>query len=410
MEKYGVFINYRHEDYYFALRVYDYLKNRGLDPFIDYDLHQGQFEERLYAQIRETPYFLMVLTSRSCIDVGEDDVYCREIQTALESGSTILMVAEAGFDGSDFDRLSFSNPEYVRTLKGHQRYEIDRKMDNFYSRMETLCNRDIDVQRIWDAISWREYARCNSNVLFTSREVLEKGGIASWKNRFGADLEYYVDHDFGRAPFEGEYRIRHINMACYAASIIFAPDRDMVDYLAYDHGKMFNVISTLFHDPDFSMTLITNTPDSPAAIDAVESQKLGNSAFDDDPRAVFLSSYQGVHRLLQEEPFGSARKDHRFTYLLTESYMPFAYFQIIYKDAWREFNHIKIDLYTEGLANNISRRSLIVFEQDDRDTYLFLHNQFSHLQERSRRTSRQLIKANHERWLEEWEDYLADRY
>ncbi|MDO5106653.1 MAG: hypothetical protein Q4D39_00110 [Coriobacteriaceae bacterium] len=89
--------------------------------------------------------------------------------------------------------------------------------------------------------------------------------------------------------------------------------------------------------------------------------------------------------------------------------MPFAFFQIIYKDPWKEYNHIKVDLYTEGLANNISRRSMIVFEQDDQDTYRFLHNQFSHLQARSLKSSKQLIRSNHDRWLAEWEEYLAER-
>ncbi|MDO5106652.1 MAG: toll/interleukin-1 receptor domain-containing protein [Coriobacteriaceae bacterium] len=269
MDKFGVFINYRHEDYFFALRVYDYLKYRGLNPFIDYDLHQGQFEDRLYNQIREAPYFLMVLTSRSCVDVREDDVYCKEIQTALDSGRTFLMVAEEGFDSADFDKLPFSDKEQIRILEGYQRCSIDKRMDNFYTKMNELCTKDIDLKELWEAISWREYARCNANVLLASRGELENDGVASLSNRFGADLVSYIENNYGQFPFEGECRIKHINMARYAASIIFAPGKEMVDYLAYDHGKMFNIISTLFHDPDFSMTLITNSPDSAAATDAV---------------------------------------------------------------------------------------------------------------------------------------------
>lgn len=402
MDRFGVFINYRHRDRFFAGRVYDYLKARGLDPFLDdYSLRQGDFDENLLNRIREIPYFLCVLTPGSLDNLrpdDPDDTYYRELETAVKSGRKILLVADSGF--SFPEKL----PPEIERLRKRRYCTISQNMGNFFQEMETLCSRDISLSELEGVINWREYAAHNSNVFLTSREELE-GGLASLNNRFGEEFVRCVKEN---VPFEGEYRIRHINLSCYAANIIFSPDRSLLDHKAYDYGMMFNIFSRLFEDPDFSMTLIINSPDSPGAVDAIAAAKLGNSSLEDNLRAVFLSSFANIRRLAKEEPFRTAKRERRFRTIITDTILPFAYFQIVYKDPWKEFNHIKLDLYTEGLNSSTSRRSMLLFETDHLDSYRFLQNQFTHLQERSARMTREIVRAHEEEWIAEWNEYLEE--
>lgn len=402
MNKYGIFINHRHDYRHLAGRIYDYFNYKGMDPFLDvYSLPQGNYEEEILRQVRETPYFLCVLT-KDCLEGlnpdNPNDIYYKEIKTAFESNVKILVVASEDFEPPD------TLPDDIVGLLYLQRYPILNNMRNFFDEMDRICKRDIDLKKLYGVINWREYTCKNANVLISSRFELERN-IASLNNRFG---EEFVQSVTEGKPFTGQYRIKHINMSCYAASILFAPDRYLVDYKAYDHGMMFNIFSYLLQDDDFSMTIITNSPDSYPAIDAIERSKLGNSSLEENQKAVFLSSYANVTKLMTEEPYKTAKRNKKFRYLVTEAVLPFAYFQIIYKKEWEEFNHIKIDLYTEGLESSSNRRSMLIFERGNEDSYRFLESQFEHLRERELRNSNQIIKKNNDVWLSQWEEYLAE--
>ena len=400
MKQYGVFINYRRKNCYMAGRIYDDLKRRGFVPFLDiYELHQGDFGKDLREVIQRTPYFLCVLTKdcfKNLRPDDNDDTYFREIKDAMDFGKKILLVADADF------RFPKNVPEQIMPLRVLNRYSIDREMKNFFVEMDRLCANDIRFETIAHLLDWRELAKQKADVYVTSRTELESG-IASLSNRFGAEL---IDCIKEKKPFLGENRIQHINMSCYAASVILTPERHMLDHRAYDYGMMFNIFSELFQDEDFSMTLITNSPDSPAAIDSISASKLGNSSFPENQRCVFLGSYANIHKLIREEPFKSAMRNKRFSSFVTDAILPFAYFQIIYKEQWSEYNHIKIDLYTEGIGSYMRRRSMIFFERDHTDAYTFLQTQFIHLQERCSAAARQTKQRVNGAWLEEWEQYL----
>ena len=59
----GIFISYRHENRHLAGRIYDFLKDRGLDPFMDdYDIKEEAWTEALKREIDDAPYFLCLLT------------------------------------------------------------------------------------------------------------------------------------------------------------------------------------------------------------------------------------------------------------------------------------------------------------------------------------------------------------
>ena len=89
MSNFGVFINYRRKDKFFAGLIYDHLMNKGFEPFMDvFSLKQGNYHKELQNVIAETPFFLMVLTGKSFTDGDAENyesVYYNEIEQAIKT-------------------------------------------------------------------------------------------------------------------------------------------------------------------------------------------------------------------------------------------------------------------------------------------------------------------------------------
>lgn len=409
LHKYGIFINHRHDHCHLAGRIYDFFNAKGIKPFLDiYSLRQAEYRKEIFKLAAETPYFLCVLTKESLDNLNPDDpndVYYNELRIAFENqidkqpdGKVkILVIADEDFKFSDIRPSDDTRiTDLISKIEALQYYPIN--MRNFYDELEKLYTNDINLELLNNVINWREQANRKNNVFITSRMELEED-IASLRNRFGND---FVEHVLRKEKFNAPHRVKQINMSCYAASLIFAPGRNLVDQQSYDYGMMFNIFSQLLYDNEFSMTIITNAPGSPPTADAIKTNKLGNDALADNPNAIFLVSYANICKLLENEPYHSAKQENRFKYLLTKNILPFAFFQIIYKNEWREFNHIKIDLYTEGVQFSANRRSMIIFEKDNPETYRFFEQQFAHLKNREKHESAKLIKSKHNVWIEQW--------
>ena len=248
-------------------------------------------------------------------------------------------------------------------------------------------------------MDWRKRLRSECNVCMTNRERIERT-LAPLQARFGAELVSAVRE--GR-PFTEANRIRFIHMSCYAASIIFSPQQNMVDERAFDLGMMFNIFSQLLQDEEFSLELIITAPGSFAAQDAIDCEKLGNSALEACPEAIFLSAYCNIRRLIKEHPvFEKAYADKRFRFMVTDNVLPYALFQVAYKEGHEGSNHIKVDLYSEGLTSNMDRRCMMIFEAEDPDNYQFFEHRYEYI--RNVKKSNSLIKANHEKWMTQWQE------
>ena len=134
-----------------------------------------------------------------------------------------------------------------------------------------------------------------------------------------------------------------------------------------------------------------------------KNEKLGNSSLESCPEAVFYGSYAGVKGLMENDPvFSAAAKEKRFKFMVTESVLPYALFQIVYKDNWKEYNHIKVDLYSSGMDSNMNRRSMVVFESADEENYNFFASRYNYI--RNARESKALITLHNDEWLAKWEE------
>lgn len=56
--------------------------------------------------------------------------------------------------------------------------------------------------------------------------------------------------------------------------------------------------------------------------------------------------------------------------------MPFAIFNVEFAPEYKEFNHVKVDLYSAAISDENERRSFIVWQKDDPDNYNYFVNNF----------------------------------
>lgn len=397
----GIFISYKHSHKDRAGRIYDYFKYKGLNPFMDEESLKTseRYDDVLADEIKECPYIVCVLSKDGLNDLitsSKDSYFAKEIKIAISLDKLMIVILCDEIRNNDLENLP---EEYIKLKKYHSYSYAEDNNVNFQTQMDKIY-RDLDVSLIKRVIDWRDYISFNSNTYVGQRSVLEKNA-ASLSNRFGKELVECVN---SKNEFNGEYIIKEINMACYAANLLIAPDKEMVDRLAYDYGTMFNIIAKLLEDPDFSMRLITTAPFSYSTEDAINYYKLGNSAFEDNPQLVFLSSYARLSELSEHEPYKSAIESKRFQHSLTDCVLPYAIFQVIYKEKYQHLNHIKVDLYSFGLDSSTERRSMLFFEQDSSDNYVFFSNQFKQLLKESKKQSPKLIEKNHDKWIKKWEE------
>src|SRR4051794_20000889 len=96
----GVFISYRRKvSSYEADVISEGLVRRGLDVFIDRkDLAAGEFEDKILAEIKSRPHFVVVMKAGSLKGIERPgDWMHREIAKALATGRNIVPVLMDGF-------------------------------------------------------------------------------------------------------------------------------------------------------------------------------------------------------------------------------------------------------------------------------------------------------------------------
>lgn len=388
----GFFISHKSKDWALAGRIYDYLNAAGYCPFLDVEsLHQGNFEKELEEMIQSTPYFLLVLSPNTFKDTSKKNWVIKEIITALNSNTTILLVATEDF------KWPKDMPAEIESLCYKHIYYIGRL--NFHEIMKKIVNTDVDSNKINDIVDWQKKAEFFSNTYLTSREEIQSK-ICTLEARFGSELVECVKKG---VPFTGKNKVKSIHMSCYAASLVFAPQINMVDDRSYDRGVLFNIFAELLKDDEFSLEIIITAPNSMAAKESAESEKLGNGRLEEYPEAVFLSSYSGINRLIENDPiFAKAKRERRFKFMVTDIALSCSILQIKYKNDYSDYDHIKIDWYSEGVRSNMDRRCMLIFKNSDSDNYSFFETRYDYI--RNIKKSQRLIKDNHDAWIAEWEE------
>ena len=399
----GIFISYKRSHKHLAGRIFDYFNYKGMAPFIDeHSLHQSpSFWKDIEKEIQSSPYFLLLLTKDGLEDLLSENhqkmALFFEVKTAFENNKHIRILSYGDVDLEKLNHL----PKEIQSLKDITVYKIPQDSRFFFPLMDELYQKDFDPKEIVERIGWNQAIKGRVNTFIVDRAELEKN-YASFNHRFGKEFML----NLLESNKNEEKRIKEINLVCYAATVIFTPNRSLIDRKAFDYGTMFNVFKKLLEDDDFYLRIVTVAPFSNSVEDAIEYERLGNSALMDEEQLVFLSSYAGVQQLREDEPFKTAWAQRHFLYYVTECALPYAIFQVIYKDPWKELNHVKVDLYSVGMDSSMDRRTMIFFEHNpaQKADYDFFVQQFQYLFKDARKRSKNLISKNHEEWMKKWEE------
>lgn len=137
-----IFISYRRTNKYIALSVYQYLRERSYDVFLDTEsLPPGDWKRALTDHISARAHFLPILTP-SALErcVNPDDVLRFEIELAIERQRNIVPLMFEGFDFGKVDHL------LSPTMKVLPKYNGMRVPDDFFeAAMQRLCDRFLSL-------------------------------------------------------------------------------------------------------------------------------------------------------------------------------------------------------------------------------------------------------------------------
>ncbi|MDR1158209.1 MAG: nucleotide-binding protein [Oscillospiraceae bacterium] len=153
------------------------------------------------------------------------------------------------------------------------------------------------------------------------------------------------------------------------------------------------------------LEMIINAPTPFVVQDGV--RKINTSALDRDKQEiVFYSSYFAIRKLLENEnEYKTAYEDNkRFDYHLTDIVLPFAIFEVIYKDEFAYMTHIKVDLYSAELDREENRRSMVIWKTEDPNNYDFFHRNYDAV--RLKAWTRKRESKNEDEWRKRWKELV----
>lgn len=140
--KYDVFISHRHVDWALAGRISDYLKSRGISPFLDADIlsDQGEFREFLDIGLQESRYMFLLISKRTFRKnsvKNKDVLFFHEIITFLTRKGTnkifILLI-----DGAKMPEKN-ELPAELSRIHDLQHWKIAR--DSYGDILEKVVNK-----------------------------------------------------------------------------------------------------------------------------------------------------------------------------------------------------------------------------------------------------------------------------
>lgn len=131
-----IFISYRRDPGGpYAMVLYDRLKERGYDVFIDHEsLTLGRFDRQLLDEIANCDYFVLILTENALHNINNntEDWMRQEIEYALDCDKKIIPILDRKFFYPDMNDL----PPALRFLPNYQ--SIETNMTDPYQMVSVL--------------------------------------------------------------------------------------------------------------------------------------------------------------------------------------------------------------------------------------------------------------------------------
>ncbi len=205
---------------------------------------------------------------------------------------------------------------------------------------------------------------------------------------------------------DGYYKsIRKIRILNFAGNLLINPEIGDSGHIEQMKDiKLNKDMEMIMRESTAALELILTKPTRYNLTDLetkVANQRAGSST-----SAVYSAIYN-VYKMLSDKSsvYYSAWNSlpARFCFYVMKVSIPFAIFNVEFLDKYREFNHVKIDLYSASLDNEDNRRSFVIWQKDDPANYSFFVNNFNSIKINPKLCEKPPVKN-----LREWSEYWCN--
>ena len=205
---------------------------------------------------------------------------------------------------------------------------------------------------------------------------------------------------------DGYYKsIRKIRILNFAGNLLINPEIGDSGHIEQMKDiKLNQAMEMIMRESTAALELILTKPTRYNLTDLetkVANQRAGSST-----SAVYSAIYN-VYKMLSDKSsvYYSAWNSlpARFCFYVMKVSIPFAIFNVEFLDKYREFNHVKIDLYSASLDNEDNRRSFVIWQKDDPANYSFFVNNFNSIKINPKLCEKPPVKN-----LREWSEYWCN--
>ena len=191
--------------------------------------------------------------------------------------------------------------------------------------------------------------------------------------------------------------ITHVRILNLASNLLINSEQAQRSDLLQD-PKISDVILSLLKNKKAHIELILAEPTEAVLKDA--QTKIANPLV--KSHGAIYSTHSKIYELLTtDEIYMEAKKQYRFSYYVANISIPFAIFNVEFDKEYSYLNHVRIDLYSAKLDSENNRRSMIIWETQDKNNYDFFVVNFNTIR-RDSDTCRHPTIDELKNWSEIW--------
>lgn len=203
-------------------------------------------------------------------------------------------------------------------------------------------------------------------------------------------------------------QIRHIRIMNFASNLVVNPEIGEIGHIPSKDIHLSDAIEKIMQETNADIELILTQPNKYNLKDLetkVANLKAGSS------KGTLYSAFGTLYKNLTSDTIYAKHSSSipvSFHLYVMKTSMPFGIFNVEFQEETRNFNHVKVDLYSAALDNEDSRRSFVIWQDEDPENYQFFVDNFTNIKKSSilcEKIRLDMLK----KWANEWENLKRER-
>lgn len=228
---------------------------------------------------------------------------------------------------------------------------------------------------------------------YTSNNIkIMKDRLSEWLNRYVRDDRLPQSYNniimkpreaiHQQCPIEnrmhmndGAYKfIRRIRLMNLTSNLVLNPQVADAEHRQQSKTSIPNLIQKILKETNAPFELILVEPHQANLYDC--SKKITNRNLETIDDLVY-NSWETIKKMIcTDSIYEKAYKENRFRCFSVNISIPYAIFNVEFQGKYKQYDHVKIDLYSSKITSENQRRSFIVWREDDPDNYDFFVQNF----------------------------------